>query len=71
MDGNNMNNINFTAFAAFLTGMLVAVILSASITIWAINTAFSTSISTDFETIFAVAYLQFLVGSMIAGIRKS
>jgi hypothetical protein len=51
--------------------MLVAVILSASFTIWAINTVFSTSISTDFETIFAVAYLQFLVGSMITGMRKS
>jgi hypothetical protein len=37
MEGNNMNNINFTAFAAFFTGMLVAVILSASFTIWAIN----------------------------------
>jgi hypothetical protein len=72
MNGDFMNtkDMTLTAILVFFAGMFVAVIISSAITIWAINTVFLTSIPFDLETILALAYLQFLVGSMIKGMKS-
>lgn len=72
MNGDFMNTkeMTLTAILVFLAGMFVAVIISSAITIWAINTVFLTSIPFDLKTILALAYLQFLIGSMIKGMKS-
>lgn len=65
-----IKNMSVTTLLVILAGIFVGIAISSAITIWAINTVFLTSIPMEFETIFALAYLQFLVGSMLKGVKS-
>lgn len=60
-------NVTIKGLVFLIIGGLLAVIISAILTLYAINTLFSTEIPIDIGTVFALTWLKIAVGGLIRG----
>lgn len=59
--------VTVKGFVFLVIGVLLAITISAILTLYSINTLFSTDVPIDVGTVFALVWLKIVVGGLIKG----